>query len=91
MISETRRRLIEQIDQARDWRSDEQRIAEAVARHLANIDLCEGLAAARQGEVPASAPACACEDSQADLYRLVEDHCLVDPRKLGKALAHALP
>jgi hypothetical protein len=77
--------------QHRDERSDSERLEEAVERHLANAGLCaslftlpavgapEWLEASRQAIV-------AYDNSQADLFRLVEDMMCVDPVRLGKAL-----
>lgn len=95
-MAEVRRRMLDQIEQARDCRSDEQKLADAVARHLSNIGLHSSLAAEPALNIEALEQARAdairaFDDSQAELFRLVEDICLIDPRKLGKALVHAIP
>lgn len=93
-MSQARRRMLDQIAEARDWRSEEQKLADAVARHLANIGLHASLASdSAHGNALEAARASATrafDDSQADLFRLVEDICLIDPRKLGKALTYAI-
>ena len=77
--------------QDRDERSHGERLEEAVERHLANAALracgfgaagdtrLEWVAASRRVEA-------ACDSSQAELFRLVEDVAGVDPVRLGKAL-----
>ena len=98
-LSETRRRMLDQLGQAQDWRSEEQKLADAVARHLANIGLHICLASDSGGntmirgnalEAARASAIHAFDDSQAELYRRVEDLCLIDPRKLGKALTYAI-
>ena len=74
-----------------DERSESERIEEAVERHLANAGLRASLftlpVPATPEWVEASRRAvAACDDSQAELFRLVEDMICVDPVRLGKAL-----
>ncbi len=85
----TRRSLNDQIEQARDYRSDEQKLAAAIDLHISNCRIRDDLnghpgavseSLSRQADL-------ACESSQAQLWRLIEDVCLCDPRKLAKALS----
>lgn len=84
-----RRNVSDQIEQARDFRSDEQRLAAAIDRHLSNVSLRDALN--RDGallcEQTSRRADLACEDSQAQLWRLIEDEFCCDPRKLAKALS----
>jgi hypothetical protein len=76
----------------RDERSDSERLGEAIERHLANAERCASLFTppvdvAAPGWAEASKQAKAAHDnSQANLFRLVEDMICVDPVRLGKAL-----
>jgi hypothetical protein len=76
----------------RDDRSDSERLAEAIERHLANAGVCASLrspaiALLAPGSLEASRRADGAYDSsQAELFRLVENMLCVDPVRLGKAL-----
>jgi hypothetical protein len=75
----------------REERSDGERLEEAVERHLANAGLCASLftlpvVAAPEWLEASRRAVAAYDNSQAELFRLVEDMMSVDPVRLGKAL-----
>jgi hypothetical protein len=74
-----RRSVIEQSD----YRSDEQKLADLLDEHLSNVD---ALNSAPSDELIFGRAQSAYEDTQAQLWRLIEDMLCVDPRKLGRAL-----
>lgn len=80
MTSLARRSVIEQSD----YRSDEQKLADLIDEHLSNVD---ALNAAPADEMIFGRAQSAYEDTQAQLWRLLEDMLCVDPRKLTKALS----
>ncbi len=89
-LSSTRRRLLAELEEARDIRSIHEKLKDAIDCHLRNARLCKSLC---EGSIAIVDPVAfgaaerAYLSSQAELFCLVEDFCLVPAARLREALA----
>lgn len=89
MISPFRMAILEQLAEARDDRSDVERLHDAMKAHRFNHDRRVALTDPSNplpSEAQLNEADLRFEDSEAELWRAIEDVCLCDPRELGRLL-----